>query len=164
MTVCNGYFQFIIYLKEDRKWQVGTVTASAVELPSPLSIWSPAVLHSLCHGVIVFSTEHWTVVYIVRTYYHLFLVSLFQHNFLTNYKWSPLWETSVTELVKKFPVHLFLLDLITLIIFGEAYIIQSSPVSCHFLPLRSKYSPQHLFSKILNLCSSLVVRKHVTHT
>jgi hypothetical protein len=31
-------------------------------------------------------------------------------------------------------------------------IMQSSPVSHHFLPLRSKYSPQHLFSDTLSLC------------
>jgi hypothetical protein len=31
-----------------------------------------------------------------------------------------------------------------------------SPASCHFLPLRSKYSPQHPFSNTLNLRSSLI--------
>jgi len=25
----------------------------------------------------------------------------------------------------------------------KLYIMQSSPASCHFLPLRSKYCPQH---------------------
>jgi hypothetical protein len=33
-------------------------------------------------------------------------------------------------------------------------IIQSSPASRHFLLLRSKYSPQHLFSNTLNICES----------
>jgi hypothetical protein len=32
-----------------------------------------------------------------------------------------------------------------------------SPVSSHFLPLGSKYSPRHPFSKIWNLFSSLNV-------
>jgi hypothetical protein len=32
-------------------------------------------------------------------------------------------------------------------------IMQFSPASCHFIPLRSKYSPQHLFSNTLSLCS-----------
>jgi hypothetical protein len=46
-------------------------------------------------------------------------------------------------------IHLITLDLITLIIFGEAYkllgsfIMQSSPASRPLIPLRSKYSPQH---------------------
>jgi hypothetical protein len=40
-------------------------------------------------------------------------------------------------------------------------ILQSSPASRHFLPLRSRYSPQHLFSNTLNLlCSSLNVHYH----
>jgi hypothetical protein len=48
-------------------------------------------------------------------------------------------------------VHLTLLDLIILITFGGVYIIkflilQFSPSSHYFLPLRSKYSPQHPFS------------------
>jgi hypothetical protein len=43
-------------------------------------------------------------------------------------------------------------------------IMQSSPTSCHFIPLRSKYSPQHLFSSTLSLCSSLNVRGQVSHT
>jgi hypothetical protein len=46
------------------------------------------------------------------------------------------------------PTHLILLDLITIMIFGEVYnyedsIMQSSSASLHFLPCRSKYSPQH---------------------
>jgi len=47
------------------------------------------------------------------------------------------------------PTHLILLDLIILTIFCKEYkvmkllIMQSSPASCHFLYLRSIYSPQH---------------------
>jgi hypothetical protein len=44
------------------------------------------------------------------------------------------------------PTHLILLDLIALLIFCEVYklfIMQSSSASWHFLPLGSKYSPQH---------------------
>jgi hypothetical protein len=37
---------------------------------------------------------------------------------------------------------------------------QSSSVSYHFLPLRSKYSSQH---PVLNLCSSLSVGDQVSH-
>jgi hypothetical protein len=45
------------------------------------------------------------------------------------------------------PTHLILLDLITLIIVDNErgvkfLIIQSSPASCNFVPLKSKYSPQ----------------------
>jgi hypothetical protein len=64
------------------------------------------------------------------------------------------------------PAHPTPLDVITLIIFGEAYkllnllIMQFSPASHHFLPLRSKHSPQH---PILNLCSSLTVTDRVSH-
>jgi hypothetical protein len=49
-----------------------------------------------------------------------------------------------------YPAQLILLDLIILIIFEEQalyimelLIIQFSPASRHFIPLRSKYSPQH---------------------
>jgi hypothetical protein len=37
-------------------------------------------------------------------------------------------------------------------------IMQFSPTSCHFVPLWSKYSPQHL-----SLCSSLNVKYQVSH-
>jgi hypothetical protein len=37
-----------------------------------------------------------------------------------------------------------------------------SPASCHFIPLRSKYSPQHSVL-ILNLCSSLNVKGDVSY-
>jgi hypothetical protein len=42
--------------------------------------------------------------------------------------------------------HLILFDLIALIIFLEVtklIVMQLSPASCHFLPLRYKYSSQH---------------------
>jgi hypothetical protein len=42
-------------------------------------------------------------------------------------------------------------------------ITRSSPVSQNFLPLRSKYSPQHLFSNTLNLCSFLNMRNQVSY-
>jgi hypothetical protein len=45
------------------------------------------------------------------------------------------------------PAHLILPDLITLIMFGDLYeledLIMQPSASCHFLPLRCKYSPQH---------------------
>jgi polysaccharide pyruvyl transferase WcaK-like protein len=44
----------------------------------------------------------------------------------------------------------------------ELLIMQSSPASRHFLPLRSNCS-QHLFSNTLNLCFSLSVRDPVSH-
>jgi hypothetical protein len=42
-------------------------------------------------------------------------------------------------------------------------IMQFSPTSCHFIPLRSKYSLSTLFSYTLSLCSSLNVRDQVPH-
>jgi len=59
--------------------------------------------------------------------------------------------------------HPILLGLITLMTFGEAYKLRSSssPASCHFLPLRSKYSPQHPVFKH-NLCPSPSVRDQVS--
>jgi hypothetical protein len=53
------------------------------------------------------------------------------------------------------PPHLIILNLITLIS-GKEYRFWGS---CYFLPLRSIFSPQHLFSKTLCLCSS----KFYTH-
>jgi hypothetical protein len=41
-------------------------------------------------------------------------------------------------------------------------IMQFSPTSGHFISLRSKYSPQSLFSNTLSLCSSLNVRDQVS--
>jgi hypothetical protein len=47
----------------------------------------------------------------------------------------------------------------------ELLIMQFFPASCHFIPLRSKYSPKHLFSNTLNLCvcSFFNVRDQVSH-
>jgi hypothetical protein len=42
-------------------------------------------------------------------------------------------------------------------------VMQFSPASCHFHPLRSKYSLSTLFSYTLNLSSSLSVRDQVSH-
>jgi len=41
--------------------------------------------------------------------------------------------------------------------------MRSSPASHHFLPLRSKYSPQHHAPNTFNLCPSLIVRDQVSH-
>jgi hypothetical protein len=42
--------------------------------------------------------------------------------------------------------------------------MQSSPASCHFLPLRSKYSSQHPVLKDLpHLCSTLSVKDEFEH-
>jgi hypothetical protein len=50
-------------------------------------------------------------------------------------------------------LHLMLLDFITVVIFGEEQkqesIMQLSPPSCYFLPLRSKYSSTHTVLKSL---------------
>jgi hypothetical protein len=35
--------------------------------------------------------------------------------------------------------------------------MQSSPASCHFLPLRSVYSPQHPDLKHFSICALLLV-------
>jgi hypothetical protein len=42
--------------------------------------------------------------------------------------------------------------------------MHSSPVSCHLIPLRCKYSPQHstLFSNTVSLCCSFNVRDQVS--
>jgi hypothetical protein len=45
----------------------------------------------------------------------------------------------------------------------ELLIMQFSPSSCHFICHRSKYSPQHLFRNIPNLCPSLNVRNLISH-
>jgi hypothetical protein len=42
-------------------------------------------------------------------------------------------------------------------------IIQSSPASHHFLPLRYKYSPQHPLLRHLNLCSSFSMGDQVSY-
>jgi hypothetical protein len=56
--------------------------------------------------------------------------------------------------------HLILLDLMTQIL--KLLIMQSSPASCHFLHLMSKYSPHHPVLNTLNLCSPLSVRPSLT--
>jgi hypothetical protein len=52
------------------------------------------------------------------------------------------------------PAHLILLDFICLMILGWVQItkfpiMQLFPFSCYFIPLRFKYSHQHLFSNTL---------------
>jgi hypothetical protein len=37
------------------------------------------------------------------------------------------------------------------------------PASCHFIPLRPKYSPQHRVFNTFNLCASLNVRNQVSY-
>jgi hypothetical protein len=66
--------------------------------------------------------------------------------------------------------HHILLDLTTLIIFGEVHklgntFIHSFQVLCHFMLFGSKYFPQRPVLKHLNLSPSLSVRdKFHTHT
>jgi len=51
-------------------------------------------------------------------------------------------------------------------IWRRLLVIQSSPASCHFLSLRSKYSPQRFIIRHCQstLCSSLSVRDQISHT
>jgi hypothetical protein len=65
-------------------------------------------------------------------------------------------------------VHFTLLDLIILITFGGVYIIkflilQFSPSSYYFLPLRSKYSPQHPFSNFSGDLICIIFSLDVEH-
>jgi hypothetical protein len=45
----------------------------------------------------------------------------------------------------------------------ELHIMQLSPTSCHYIPPRSKYSPQTLFLTSLSLCSFRDIRDQVPH-
>jgi len=45
----------------------------------------------------------------------------------------------------------------------KLFILQSSPASHHFLPLRSKYPLQHAVPKHLNVCSSLSAVDQYSH-
>jgi hypothetical protein len=46
----------------------------------------------------------------------------------------------------------------------ELLIMRLSAASHVFIPLRSKYSPEHPVLKTVNLCSSLFVRDQVSQT
>jgi hypothetical protein len=67
-----------------------------------------------------------------------------------------------------FPVNLVLLDLIILIILGQVQfmkllIMQFSVSSYHFIPLRSRYSPQHPLLKYpQSMCFSYVLNPYKT--
>jgi hypothetical protein len=66
-----------------------------------------------------------------------------------------------------FLAYLILPVLISLIIFGDAYkfhllVMQSSPTSSHFLPLRSKYPPQHPVLKHVQSVRDKISHKYRT--
>jgi hypothetical protein len=69
-----------------------------------------------------------------------------------------------------YPSHLIILDLVTIIILGKVYnlmkllILQPSLASRYFLPLRSKYSPQHPVLKHPQIYSLPLVSEIKLHT
>jgi hypothetical protein len=71
---------------------------------------------------------------------------------------------SLSPYVLHVPSYLVLFDLITIALTGkkwlqimELLIVQLSAASCHFIPLRPKYSPQH---PVLNTLSSAPCSQH----
>jgi hypothetical protein len=81
--------------------------------------------------------------------------------FPSDYQTEVVYEFLISPMRATCPAHL-ILDLITLIIFGEAY-MQSSPAFCHLLRLGPNILLSTLFSDTLNLCSSLGVKYQVSH-
>jgi uncharacterized membrane protein YqaE (UPF0057 family) len=90
--------------------------------------------------------KYWPPIYVLG----LLRNGLFTSGFLINILYTFLFSVNHATC----PAHLILLDFITLIMFGDEYvmkllIMQFCPTSCHFVSLRFKYSPQHPFLKHL---------------
>jgi len=90
--------------------------------------------------------------------------------FLAGFQTKIFYSFLISRIRATCPAHLIFLDLITKIIFYEAYkilsylIVQSSPTSCHFFPLRSEYSLSTLFSSTSRCFPWLCEIKFHTHT
>jgi hypothetical protein len=91
--------------------------------------------------------------------FHLWgLVVSFLMSFLPN----PIY-IHLCPLAATCPVHLTLLDLIVLIIFGKKLLVQFPQRFYYFIPLGSKFFPQNPFSNTVSLWSSRNIRNPVSH-
>jgi hypothetical protein len=103
---------------------------------------------------------------IISTHQRLGLLSgLFPSGFRTR---PCMYSSSPRKFYKHFQFHLPWLDHSNYIWprlrVMKLLITRFSPTFYHFIPLRSKYSPQHLFSNDLSSCSSLTARDQASYS
>jgi hypothetical protein len=106
---------------------------------SPQLVPTQIQMHPFHTFPLCFPKIHSNIIYHLR-------VGLQSGFFISDPLIKMLYAFLISPIPATFPAHLILFHLIYPVLVGEAhmlFIVQFSPASLHFLPLRSKYSPQH---------------------